>query len=88
MDLYLDLQNYGYDLFNPNDSFYQDVCAYYTTENGTDVLLSDRKKYFFNDTETSCQEGCEYSEYNLEKKQIKCECNITPEYNIEPEEGK
>ena len=57
LDLYLDLQNYGYDLFNPNDSFYQDVCAYYTTENGTDVLLSDRKKYFFNDTETSCQKG-------------------------------
>ena len=88
LDLYLDLQNYGYDLFNPNDSFYQDICAHYTTENGTDVLLSDRKKYFFNDTETSCQEGCEYLQYNLEKKQIKCECNITPENNIEPEEGK
>ena len=85
LDLYLDLQNYGYDLFNPNDSFYQDVCAHYTTENGTDVLLSDRKQYFFNDTETSCQKGCEYSKYNLEKKQVKCECNVIPENNIEPE---
>ena len=85
LDLYLDLQNYGYDLFNPNDSFYQDVCARYTTVNGTDVLLSDRRQYFFNDTETSCQKGCEYSKYNLEKKQLKCECDITPEINIEPE---
>jgi len=85
IDLYLDLQNYGYDLFNPNDSFYQDICARYTTENGTDIILSDRKKYFFNDTETSCQKGCEYSKYNLEKKQVKCECNIIPENNIEPE---
>ena len=85
LDLYLDLQNYGYDLFNPNDSFYQDICSRYTTENGTDVLLADRKKYFFNDTETSCQKGCEYSKYNLEKKQVKCECNIIPENNIEPE---
>ena len=85
LGLYLDLQNYGYDLFNPNDSFYQDICAHYTTENGTDVLLADRKKYFFNDTETACQKGCEYSKYNLEKKQVKCECNVIPENNIEPE---
>jgi len=88
LDLYLDLLNYGYDLFNPNDSFYQDICACYTTENGTDVLLSDRKKYYFKDTETSCQKGCEYSNYNLEKKQIKCECKINPENNIEPEKEK
>ena len=61
LELHKDLLSYGYDLFNPNDSFYQDICAGYTSSNGTDVILSDRRTYFFNDTETACQEGCTYS---------------------------
>ena len=85
LDLYDDLQSYGYDLFNPNDSFYQDICFEYTTINGTDILLSDRRKYFFNDTETSCQAGCEYSQYNKETKKLKCECSINENNGIEPE---
>ena len=44
--LHNDLLNYGYDLFNPNDSFYQDIYTPYTFINGTDVLLSDRKQSF------------------------------------------
>ena len=85
LELYDDLQSYGYDLFNPNDTFYQDICSEYTTVNGTDILLSDRKKYFFNDTETSCQPGCQYSQYIKETKELKCECSINENNNIEPE---
>ena len=81
-ELQNDLLNYGYDLFNPNDSFYQDICSTYTSKNGTDVLLSDRRKYFFNDTETSCQEGCQYSEYSQLSGNLKCEC-IVINKNIE-----
>ena len=75
-ELHEDLLNYGYDLFNPEDSFYQDICAPYTSVNGADVLLSDRRNYYFNDTETSCQDGCTYSEYNIETSQLKCECSV------------
>ena len=28
----------GYNLFNENSSFYNDICATYTTKNGTDIL--------------------------------------------------
>ena len=75
-ELHSDLLNNGYDLFNPNDSFYQDICTPYTTINGTDIILSDRRSYYYNDTETSCQEGCEYSEYSSETKHLKCECMV------------
>ena len=34
----------GYDLFNENDSFYTDICSTFTSENGTDMTLADRKK--------------------------------------------
>ena len=84
LELHKDLLSYGYDLFNPNDSFYQDICAGYTSSNGTDVILSDRRIYFFNDTETACQEGCMYSQYSEETSQLKCEC-IVKEDTIEPD---
>ena len=84
LELQQDLLSYGYDLFNPNDSFYQDICAGYTSSNGTDVLLSDRRKYYYNDTETACQEECIYSEYSVENEQLKCECSVSNE-EIEPE---
>ena len=87
LELHKDLLSYGYDLFNPNDSFYQDVCTEYTSANGTDVLLSDRRAYFFNDTETACQKGCTYSEYSAETKHLKCECDAKEE-TIEPEPEK
>ena len=83
-DLYSDLKELGYDLFNEKDSFYTDLCTPYKSENGTDVLLSDRKKDFYNN-ETLCQANCQYSDYSLETQYLKCECNIVPE-NIDIEE--
>ena len=87
LELRRDLLSYGYDLFNPEDSFYQDICTPYTSINGTDVLLSDRRTYFFNDTETACQKGCTYLQYSEETKQLKCEC-VAIEETIEPEKSK
>ena len=76
--------NYGYDLFNPNDSFYHDICTEYTSVNGTDVILSDRIAYYFNDTETGCQKDCTYSGYSAETQHLKCECSVSEE-EIKPE---
>ncbi len=77
--LYADLQQYGYDLFDANDSFYQDICTPYKSENGTDVLLSDRKKDYYNNNDTTCQANCEYSSYSLESSYLKCECSVVNE---------
>ena len=66
----------GYNIFNENDSFYQDICSTYTTINGTDMLLSDRKKDIFPvaQNQTLCQLGCEFETYNSNTKKAKCNC--------------
>ena len=86
--LYKDLQEYGYDLFDPNGSFYQEVCTPYKSENGTDVLLSDRRKDFY-DNETMCQPNCHYSSFISETQLLKCECDIdVEEIDVENTEEK
>ena len=73
--LYSELKDLGYNLFDANSDFYQDICTPYKTSNGTDVLLSDRLEYFFNNGETQCQPNCEFSTYSVESQNLKCECD-------------
>ena len=51
MTLYNELKDLGYNLFDSNDKFYNDICIPYTSPNGTDILLSDRKKIFLGNDE-------------------------------------
>ena len=75
-NLYNELKNLGYDLFDINNDFYQDICTPYKSSNGTDVILSDRLNYYFNNEETQCQPNCKFSNYSLESQYLKCECSI------------
>ena len=68
LELYEDLQSYGYDLFDINDPFYNDICSTYTTSDGTDVLLSDRKNDYYNNSYTTCQSNCQYVSFNSKSK--------------------
>ena len=78
--LYKSLSDSGYNLFDKNDSFYNDICAKYTSINGTDILLSDRKAdiytSFQKENESLCQAGCEIESYNSENKKVKCNCTV------------
>ena len=76
--LYKDLNKLGYDIFNINDPFYNDICIPYKTQNGTDIILSDRKNdiYYKNNNLTTCQDNCIYLKYISESKLLKCKCNI------------
>ena len=78
---YDNLKKYGYDLFNINDPFYLKICTPYKTENGTDVLLEDRKNdyYYSSVNETTCQSNCHFSKYLSDSKFLKCECSISNE---------
>ena len=75
-NLYEDLADSGYNLFDINDPFYQDICSTYESENGTDVPLSDRKNDFYSANETMCQINCNYSNYSFESAYLKCKCNV------------
>ena len=66
---------YGYDIFQKNSSFFNEFCTRFTSESNTDVLISDRQKDYFIDTEL-CEKGCNYKGYNIEKNQILCDCKF------------
>ena len=83
-NLYNELQDLGYDLFDINNVFYQDICTPYKTSNGTDVILTDRINYYYYNDETQCQPNCQFSGYSFDTQNIKCECNIiNTEINVE-----
>ena len=77
--LYDNLNNSGYNLFDKNDNFYNDICSAFTTDNGTDILLEDRKQIIYdnNGNKVLCQKGCELKNYN--SKLQKAECNCSPQ---------
>ena len=44
--------------YDPNSEFYTDNCFSYTTDNGTDIILDDRKDEFTNNNLSLCQNNC------------------------------
>ena len=70
------LKDQGYNLFNGNDSFYNDICSTFNSFNDTDVLLKDRKNDFYIQNITLCEENCEYEDFNLESLKAKCQCDV------------
>ena len=76
--LYDNLKESGYNLFDSSDSFYNDICTTYTSENGTDMTLEDRKKEIYSTSGniTICQTGCKFESYDKSTKKAKCNCDI------------
>ena len=64
--IYASMSQSGYNLFDLNDSFYNDICSTYTTENGTDLTLVDRKNLIYDNSGniSLCQDGCTFESYN------------------------
>ena len=46
------LKESGYNMFDRNDKFYNDICTPYTTTVESDIILSDRIDYIFNNENT------------------------------------
>ena len=62
--------------YDPNSEYYNDECNVYTTENGTDILLNDRKEEFKDNNMSLCENICNYIGYDKENKKALCECGI------------
>ena len=77
-DLYIRLNQLGYDLYNPNDSFYQDICIPFTSDDNTDMLLYERKMKYYKNI-TFCEEGCSYIEYDYTNRKVHCQCGVKTE---------
>ena len=71
------MKDSGYNLFNESDSFYKDICSTYTSQNGTDMTLEDRKQEIFlnKGNINICQDNCEFINYDSSMQKAKCECS-------------
>ena len=76
LNIYNNLNSLGYNLFDSNDSFYNDICTTYSSDNKKDILLSDRWEdiYVPNNEKYMCQDGCKLIDYNTTNQKADCEC--------------
>ena len=72
------LEESGYNIFDINDEFYNDICATYTAQNGADMALSSRKTRIYDSIKDVylCQEGCEFESFDTQTRKANCICQI------------
>ena len=75
MDLILKTSNLGYNLFDLNDSFYNDICSVFTY-NESDFSLSERKSLLDLTDEILCMPGCDLINFDIKTLRIICLCKI------------
>ena len=61
---------------DPNSEYYTNECFPYTSENGTDILLNDRKEEFIERNLSLCENKCTYNGYNENSKKVSCDCEV------------
>ena len=62
--------------YNPSGEYYNDLCYVYTTENGTDINLKDRKNNYLKKNMSVCESNCDFDKYDNYTKKVSCECEI------------
>ena len=69
----------GYDIFNKNSSFYNDICLSVSYINNN-LAIKDRQEEIYPNNMTIVNPNCEYKAADLEKKRFICEFNILDIY--------
>ena len=64
------------DKVNQSSNYYNHIYYTYTSEDGTDISLSDRKKDFVNNNLTVCEEDCDFTSYNYTTGKAICSCKV------------
>ena len=70
---------YNYDIYDKNNSFYNDRCAPASID-GNDITLSDRVKDFYPSNYNLCNESCKYNSTDLVNLRFICICDLN--YNF------
>ena len=79
--IYENMKSMGYNMFDINDPFYQDFCTPFKTENNTDIVLSDRIDYIYNNKDSQCQSNCHFSSYLPNSFYLNCTCDAVNDNN-------
>ena len=61
---------------NPSNDYYNNLCHTYTTENGTDIILEDRKQDYKKNNYSLCESKCDYEGFNSSINMSQCNCEI------------
>ena len=75
MDVIFKTRDLGYNIFDLNDSFFNDICSVFTYNN-TDFSLSERKTLIDLSDEVLCLNRCNYSNYDIKTLRTICLCKI------------
>ena len=70
----------GYDIFDSNSDFYNDNCAP-ASIGGNDIIIADRKKDFYPNNISLCNDSCVYSQIDLNSRRFTCECDLSYNYS-------
>ena len=81
-EIYKDLKSLGYNMFDIMDPFYQDICTPYQYLNQTDIILSDRINYIYNNKDSQCQPNCQFSSYLSNSLYLNCTCEVIMEEEV------
>ena len=66
--------------YDPKSDFYNDICNTFTSEYGTDITLSERKKNYINNNLAVCEENCNFVQYNDTLGKAICSCKTKTEF--------
>ena len=60
--------------YDPENEYYVDECYPYTSENGTDIILNDRRQEYIDNNMSLCENKCSYNGYDEDTKKVSCVC--------------
>ena len=64
------------DKSNKSSGYYNDICYTTSSENNTDIILSDRNQEYVDKNLSICEINCEFIFYNTEENKAVCSCEI------------
>ena len=64
------------DKYNSSSGYYNDICYTCTSDNGTDITLSDRRDEYINNRLAICEDNCDFIAYDISTGKATCSCPI------------
>ena len=64
------------DKYNSSSAYYNDICYTSTSDNGTDIILTDRRNEYINNNMSVCETDCVFTAYDPETMEAICSCPI------------
>ena len=81
-ELALNMSEIGVDIYNASDPFFTDICFPFTSEEGEDVSLEDRRERYYKNV-SFCEVDCEYNGIDYLTQEVICECNVKTNFITE-----